>query len=157
MPLPWPWKPSTAPATDAAVRVVLDANVLIAAILSPHGKPAQLLGRWQIGAFDLVVSPTLLAEVRRALAYPKLRRLVPPAAAEAFVEWLGLSAELLGDPVPPPPIRCDDPGDDYLIALAAAARAVLVSGDVHLTSLAPRIPVRSPAEFLAELETQHDV
>ena len=43
------------------------------------------------------------------------------------------------------------PGDDYLIALAAAERALLVSGDVHLTSLVPRVPVRTPAEFLADL------
>jgi hypothetical protein len=38
------------------------------------------------------------------------------------------------------------------IALAAAARAVLVSGDGHLTVLAGQIPVRTPAAFLAELE-----
>jgi putative PIN family toxin of toxin-antitoxin system len=133
------------------VRAVLDANVLISAILSPRGTPARLLLAWQAGAFDLVVSPLLLAEVRRALAYPKLERLVPPADADAFAAWLGGAAELATDPAGPPPVRSDDPGDDYLIALAAAERALLVSGDVHLTSLAPRVPVRTPAEFLADL------
>lgn len=133
------------------MRAVLDANVLISAILSPRGTPARLLLVWQAGAFDLVVSPLLLAEVRRALAYPKLERLVPPADADAFVAWLGGAAELATDPAGPPPFRSDDPGDDYLIALAAAERALLVSGDVHLTSLAPRVPVRTPAEFLADL------
>lgn len=134
------------------MRAVLDANVLISAILSRRGAPAQLLLAWQAGAFDLVVSPLLLAEVRRALAYPKLIRHVPPTDADAFVAWLGRSAELAADPDGPPPVRCEDPGDEYLIALAAAERAVLVSGDVHLTSLAPAIPVRSPAAFLASLE-----
>ena len=133
------------------MRAVLDANVLISAILSPRGTPARLVLAWQAGAFDLVVSPLLLAEVRRALAYPKLERLVPPADADAFVAWLGAAAELAADPAGPPPVRSDDPGDDYLIALAAAERALLVSGDIHLTSLAPRVPVRTPAEFLADL------
>jgi uncharacterized protein len=133
------------------VRAVLDANVLISAILSPRGTPARLVLAWQAGAFDLVVSPLLLAEVRRALAYPKVERIVPPSDADAFVTWLGTAAELAADPAGPPPLRSDDPGDDYLIALAAAERALLVCGDAHLTSLAPRVPVRTPAEFLADL------
>jgi putative PIN family toxin of toxin-antitoxin system len=134
------------------VRAVLDANVLISAALSPRGTPARLLIAWQAGAFELLVSSLLLAELRRALAYPKLARLVPPADADAFVAWLGRAAELVADPAGPPPVRSVDPGDDYLVALAAAERAVLVSGDRHLTVLAGRIPVRTPAEFLAELE-----
>jgi uncharacterized protein len=134
------------------VRAVLDANVLISAILSPRGTPARLLLAWQAGAFDLVVSPALLVELRRALAYPKLTRLVPPADADAFVAWIGRSALLAADPEVEPPIRAVDPADDYLIALAAVEQAVLVSGDAHLTVLSDRFPVRRPAEFLASLE-----
>jgi uncharacterized protein len=135
------------------VRAVLDANVLISAILSPRGAPARLLLAWQAGVFDLVVSPALLAELRRALAYPKLERLVPAADADAFVEWIGRSALLGADSEAEPPVRAVDPADDYLIALAAAERAVLVSGDAHLTVLADRFPVRTPASFLASLES----
>ncbi len=133
------------------MRAVLDADVLISAILSPRGAPARLLLAWQAGAFELIISPMLLAEVRRALGYPKLVRLVPAASADAFAAWLRGSAVLVPDPSGPPPVRSDDPGDDDPIALAAAERAVLVSGDIHLTSLAPRIPVRTPAEYLADL------
>ena len=155
MPSPWPWKPSTAPAADATVRAVLDANVLISAILSPRGTPARLLLAWQAGAFDLVVT-VAAGRVRRALAYPKLRRLVTPTDAAAFVDWLERAALLVEDPLLPPPIHSEDPDDDFLIALASSARAILVSGDVHLTSLARRMPVRRPSEFLAELEVQPD-
>ena len=133
------------------MRAVLDANVLISAVLSPRGTPARLLLMWQAGAFEVVVSPQLLAELRRALAYPKLQRLVTAADADAYLAWLERSAEVAADPAEAPPVRSKDPGDDYLIALAAAERAVIVSGDVHLTSLAPAVPVRTPAEFLAEL------
>ena len=133
------------------MRAVLDANVPISAILSPRGTPARLLLAWQAGAFELVVSPLLLAEVRRALACPKLARLVAAADADDYVAWLGRSAEVAADPAGPPPVRSEDPDDDYLIALAAAERSVIVSGDSHLTSLAPGVPVRTPAEFLAEI------
>lgn len=133
------------------MRAVLDASVLISAILSPRGTPARLLLAWQAGAFDLVVSPALLAELRRALAYPKLGRLVPPADADAFVAWIGRSALLAADPDGVPPVHAVDPADGCLIALAAMERAVLVSGDAHLTVLADRFPVRTPAQFLAFL------
>lgn len=136
------------------MRAVFDANVLVSAILSPRGTPARLVLAWQSGAFDLVVSPLLLAEVRRALGYPKLERLIAPADADAFVELLGRSADLVADPNGPPLVRSDDPDDDYLIALASAERALLVSGDVHLISLVNRVPVRAPAEFLAEMNGQ---
>jgi uncharacterized protein len=134
------------------VRAVLDANVLISAILSPRGSPARLLLAWQAGAFELVASPALLAEVARALRYPKLARLIPPADADAFVAWIARSAILSPDPKAVPAIRSADPNDDYLLALATAEHAVLVSGDGHLTVLADRLPIRTPAEFLASLD-----
>ena len=136
------------------MRAVLDANVLISAILSPRGAPARLLQAWQAGKFDLVISAGLLAEVRRALAYPKLERLVPAADADAFVAWLGRSGLLGVDPESEPPVHAVDPNDDYLLALAAVERAMLVSGDAHLTVLTDRFPVRTPAAFLAQLEDE---
>jgi putative PIN family toxin of toxin-antitoxin system len=134
------------------LRAILDANVLISAILSPHGSPARLLLAWQAGAFELVVSPALLTELARALAYPKLARLIPPADADAYVAWIARSAVLAADPGTAPSVHSADPDDDYLVALAIAERAVLVSGDGHLTILADRLPVRTPADFLASLD-----
>ena len=66
--------------------------------------------------------------------------------------WIARSAILAADPEAAPAIRSADPNDDYLLALAAAERAVLVSGDGHLTVLADRLPIRTPAEFLASLD-----
>jgi len=42
---------------------------------------------------------------------------------------------LADDPGGEPPVRSPDPGDDYLLALAAAQCAALVSGDGDLLSL----------------------
>ncbi len=131
------------------MRAVLDASVLISALLSRTGAPARLLLDWQEGRFELIVSPGLLAELTRALAYPKLQRLIPASDAEAFVAWLSRSALLARDPDGPAPIRCVDPGDDYLISLAADQRAVLASGDGHLLALAGDFPIQTPAAYLS--------
>lgn len=130
------------------MRAVLDPNVLISALLSPRGAPARLLRAWRDGAFELLISPLLLTELERALAYPKLRKRISAEEAEAFVEWLRRSAILVEDPATMTPITSPDPGDDYLLALAVHARAGLVSGDEHLLSLGTTLPVHSPAAFL---------
>ncbi len=134
------------------MRAVLDANVLVAALLSPGGAPAQLLARWLAGEFELVVSESLLAELERVLAYPKLRARIAPEDAAEFVSFIRDSA--VHAPAPPaPPRRSRDPGDDYLLALAESQKAIVVSGDRHLLELTDRFPVRSPRDFLEALET----
>jgi hypothetical protein len=134
------------------LRAVLDPNVIISGLLSPEGSPARTLLAWQRGEFELVASPLLLAELERALSYPKLRRRIPTDEAQAVIEWLARSATIMPDPQGPPPVRSVDPGDDYLLALAASESAVLVSGDDHLLALAGELPIHSPASFLALLE-----
>lgn len=131
------------------MRAVLDPNVIISALLSPDGSPARVLRAWVEGGFELVVSPHLLDELERALAYPKLRKRVPAEDARAVVDWLASTAEMAEDPDDPLGITSSDPGDDYLIALAERERAVLVSGDDHLLELADAIPVLTPAAFLS--------
>ena len=131
------------------MRAVLDPNVIISALLSPSGAPARVLVAWVQGGFELVVSADLLAELDRALAYPKLRKRVSADDAHEVLDWLASAADMARDPDDPPSVRSRDPGDDYLIALAESERAVLVSGDEHLLELADGIPVLTAAEFLS--------
>jgi predicted nucleic acid-binding protein len=56
------------------------------------------------------------------------------------------------DPDEPPPRASQDPGDDYLLGLAAHERAALVSGDRHLLGLADKLPIYAPAAFLSLLD-----
>jgi hypothetical protein len=130
------------------VRAVVDTNVLVSALLSSSGAPAQLLRAWRVGAFELIVSPSLIDELQRALHYPKLRARIPLVDGLAFVDLLRRRADLRDDPPGPPTVKSTDPKDDYLLALAAASRAVIVSGDRHLLDLRDALPVYSPAEYL---------
>lgn len=107
--------------------------------------------QWRLGEFELVVSPSLLAELERAFGYPKLARLTPPGDGDRLVAFLTAEAETAADPAQPPPIRSEDPGDDYLLALSLDRGAALVSGDKHLLAFADELPVYSPADFLGLL------
>ncbi len=97
------------------------------------------------------MSPALLDELARVLGYPKISARVTPEEAGEFLGVLRAQAGLIADPPEAPSVRSPDPDDDYLIALAAAAPAVLVSGDADLLGLKGQIPVYTPAAFLALL------
>lgn len=137
------------------MRAVLDPNVIISGLLSPGGNAAKILGAWQHGEFELVVSSALLEELERALAYPKLRRHISEEEAQRVLRWLTESATVPVDFAEPPPTQSADSGDDYLIALAASRQAILVSGDRHLLDLGDRIPVLEPALYVKRL-SEHD-
>lgn len=130
------------------MRAVVDPNVFISACLSPSGAPRRVVIAWQEGRFEMIVSPLLLTELKRALAYPKLVRRVPADDAADLVGWIERSARVVADPPGPPPMHSPDPGDDYLVTLAASERSALVSGDEHLLSLADELPVFAPRAFL---------
>lgn len=137
------------------MRAVLDVNVLVSALLSRRGAPAQLLTRWLAGEFELVISEALLSELERALAYPKLISRVSPPEARRFIGALRRACEVVAD-AEDPQLRSVDPGDDYLLALAAHSSAILVTGDRHLLDLSEQLPVRTALRFLQALNAAAD-
>ena len=130
------------------MRLVLDANVLISAVLSRRGAPARLIEAWRDGAIELVLCPQLLNEVERVLRRPKLRAHVDQAAVDDFRDLLRSHGDLVDDPTGSPSIRSEDPDDDYVVALAARERAQIVTGDAHLLKMSDEIPVVAPRTAL---------
>lgn len=132
------------------MRAVLDVNVLIAGVLAPKGSSASLIRRWLDGEYELVVSQGLLAELARALSYPKIRARVAAAQATDLISLLRATASVRPDRQSPKRWS-RDPGDDYLIALAESTASLLVTGDQDLLRLSTSLPVLTPAEFLSRL------
>jgi uncharacterized protein len=130
------------------VRAVLDPNVVISGAISPRGAPADVLRSLARGEFELIVSQALLGELERALAYPKLRPYISESDAADLVRWVADTASVVVDPDSDASVHSRDPDDDYLIVLASAHRAALVSGDKDLLTLEGEIPVFSPRVFL---------
>lgn len=135
------------------MRAVLDVNVHVSALLSATGAPAGILRAWRASRFELIVSGLLLEELARTLAYPKVRKRVPADDAAAYVALLERTATVGENATVPVQFRSADPGDDYLVALAATQRALLVSGDAHVLALEERLlPVYTPRAFLDLLD-----
>lgn len=133
-------------------RVVLDPNVLISGLIAPGGTTARILVALREGAFELIASPTLIDEVDTVLKRDKFRRYVSASEAATFIASIRGSCTLMDDPPPSDRALSEDPRDEYLIALARAARAdAIVSGDPHLIRLRGRIPVQTPREFVDSL------
>jgi len=130
-------------------RAVLDPGVLVSALITPTGVPAKLLAEMRDGGFELALSSQLLEELEDVLRREKFRRYVDLDGVAAYLELLRRDAVIEPDPEGPPPIRCIDPDDDHLIALAHSQNAVLVTGDTHLLDLAEKAPIEAPAAFLA--------
>ena len=133
------------------MRAVLDPNIIISGLLSRDAPPARALQAWQEGRFELIVSPALLDELGRALAYPKLRKRIPEQSATAVLELLARGATVAPG-APQPPVLSKDSADDYLLALAETRRAALISGDKHLLVLGDRFPIFTAAGFLEWLD-----
>jgi putative PIN family toxin of toxin-antitoxin system len=142
-----------------AIRVVLDANQFVSAVLVPVGHPAQILDAWRRGDLDILISPPILAEVRRVLLYPRLQRRHNwgETQIEGFLEGVWQAA------IPTPGTTvvvavADDPSDDKYLACAMEGSAqYVIAGDQHLLQLDPWRGIRivPPAVFLeAELKRQ---
>ena len=53
------------------MHVILDTNVLLGVLISPHGPPDAIYRAWRAAKFDLVTSTAQLDELRRASRYPQ--------------------------------------------------------------------------------------
>lgn len=135
------------------IRVVLDTNLIVSGLLTTDGPPARVLIAWGLGAFEVVMSPLLLAELEGVLGRPKLRARVSQEDAASFIEWIRRSAVWVDDPATAQGLA-PDPGDDFVVAMArAASSAAIVSGDKALLSIR-NPPVLTPRNFLEALSEE---
>jgi len=110
------------------VRLVIDTNILVSALLAATSLPAQLVVLWRAGQFDLLTTADQLDELMRVTRYPKIRERLAPAVAGRLVNDLRALATTL-DKLPVVEVS-SDPDDNYLLALAVAGAAdFLVTGD----------------------------
>jgi uncharacterized protein len=110
------------------MRVVIDINILVSALISPAGQPAAIVDAWLDGKFTLLTCATHVDELRATLHKPRIVELIKPHKAGRLVNQVRKLAEDV-DPLPRVE-RSPDPDDDYLLALSEAGKAdYLVTGD----------------------------
>lgn len=110
------------------MRLVVDTNVLVSALLSATSSPARLLLLWRAGRFDLLTAAEQFDEFARVTRYPKIRERLSSAVAGRLVNDLRALAITVGN-LPLVEVS-PDPDDNYLLAIAMAGSAdFLVTGD----------------------------
>ena len=132
------------------LRIVLDTNVLISAVLF-GGTPRQVLELIIAGKVECSISVAMLDELRDVLLRPKFG--LSAAQTAMIVEEVHAIAEVVS-----PNERIDhvvsDPDDNMVLECAVEAKAsVVVTGDSHLLDLQAfqNVPILSPADFLKML------
>ena len=134
-------------AAGPRLRVVLDTNVLLSGIFF-GGLPARILTGWQSGQLELLVSPAIVSEYRRAGAALAARYSPVNAPLEAILMLVVRTATMVAAPELPEQVSTD-PDDDKFLACAVAASAVVLSGDKHLRRVSGwrGIEVLTPRQF----------
>ena len=135
------------------LRAVLDANVIISALIQPKGASGRIVASLlEESSFELVVSPAILAELRRSLTYPKVRKYIK--ASDEDLDLAVAALALVAQPVEGilrVNVVAEDPDDNKYIEAALEGRAqFIVTGDSHLKSLKSYRGIRivTPRVFL---------
>ena len=140
------------------LKVVLDTNIFVSALINPHGKPAQILDYVFENRIRLFISPPIVEELERVLSYPKLanRHGLEGEDLKEFVSYL-LSITALVKEEPLIEAILDDPSDNKYLSCALNAKAdFIISGDAHLLNLGEYEGIRiiTPAQLLEILERE---
>ena len=139
------------------LRVVLDTNIFVSGLLSKTGLPAKILDAWRAGQYLLITSPPIVAEIRRVLETPRMRKkyFITSGDIEQLIILLEKDALIVPGRTDVRNAIPDDPSDEMFLACAVDAAAdYIVSGDRHLLDISeykgiPIIPVNEFEEKLA--------
>ena len=134
--------------------VLLDSNVIISALLSLNGTPAQIVDQWRDGRFQLLTCQYQIDEIRIAGRNPKFRDRLQPHHVGTMLNHLYGATVWMG-PLPRKH-EATDPADSYLLDLMEAAQPdYAVTGDkrsgiLHLDTLG-RTKILSATAFSSQV------
>jgi|SRR5208337_2019044 len=137
------------------MKVVLDTNVLVSALLKRDSIPARIVRAVWNGNLQLLLSSALREELANVLEYPKIRKRIVAQHIDAaqFLELLPFFAtEVVLDDISVPRPR---DADDWMVlaTLVAGQGDWLITGDSDLLVLSDEFPIISPAAFVERFLT----
>jgi putative PIN family toxin of toxin-antitoxin system len=130
----------------AAMRVVLDTNVLVSGLAYPESLPGRILNVWRQGGLEVVLSRYILDELVRVL--PRLPRLLmTPSEIRDLADSFLFMADVV-EPCAERDATLRDEKDQLILGTLIAGQAgYIVTGDKDLLALAERYPIVTPAVF----------
>lgn len=134
------------------IRVVIDANIYVSALLKPDSNPSRIIEMVREGALTLLISKPIVEELRRVLCYPKVQRIHGRSAKGVgeFLRRLQKIAVMTPASLSITAVPGDPTDDKYLVCAVEGRADYIVSGDRHLQELTSfeGIPIVDPAGFL---------
>jgi putative PIN family toxin of toxin-antitoxin system len=130
------------------LRVVLDTNVVVSALLLSDSVPRQAFDK-ALGHGEIIISTPVLLELAEVLARDKLNKYLTEQERMRFLVTFLKESELVG--ITEQINDCRDPNDNKFLELAISGNAdVLVTGDDDLLALNPfrGIAIVTPRDFL---------
>jgi predicted nucleic acid-binding protein len=70
------------------MRVVLDTNILVSALIAPAGYPAAIYNAWEYDKFTLLTCAEHIAEVSATLRKPSVAALIEPYKAGRLINQI---------------------------------------------------------------------
>ncbi len=119
------------------MKIVLDANLFASALIKPDSNPGKILDLVQQNQVELILSPSVIKEIKRILLYPKIRKYHRKTAEEinAYFDDILMFAWIVEANEAVEVIK-DDPTDNKYLACASEGEAdYIVSGDHHLLNI----------------------
>jgi putative PIN family toxin of toxin-antitoxin system len=136
------------------IRVVLDANQFVSALLKPGSTPDIIMQLVRDEKLLLVISEEICNEIMRVLAYPKISSRIQASAEDLrhFMAKIRTVALFTAGNLPIEPLAADPDDTKYLVCAVEGRADYIISGDHHLTDLKifRGIRIVTPAEFLAQ-------
>jgi len=136
------------------VRIAIDTNLLIAALVRPSGASARITQAWDRGEIEVVASAATLREAEAVLGGRWLGRLASSERVEALLAGLRARSVWADSPRPITDLPLKDPGDLRLVEAAVAAGAShIVTTDREFLSKRGYggVEFMTPSEFAAML------
>lgn len=134
------------------IRIVLDTNLFISAILKPGSNPDIIIRAVKDEKVLLLMSDSICQEIFRVLSYPKIRKRLAASDEElkSFMQLLNAVAIMTPDTLVLPSLDADPDDTKYLVCAVEGRADFIVSGDHHLTDLGiyHGIRVVTPADFI---------
>jgi len=135
------------------LKVVLDANIFVSAGLKPHSDLAKIFELVREDKVKLVLSESILSEIRAVLLYPKIkkRHRRTRKEIEEFLRKASQASILAQGRIGCDEIREDPADNKYLSAALETEADFIISGDHHLKNLKvfEGIRILDPSAFLA--------
>lgn len=139
------------------VRIVLDANQFVSALLKPGSNPDAIMQLVREENVVLLVSEAICDEILRVLTYPKIRKRLnrPEEYLADFVQKLRSVAIVTPGAVTLDPLSSDPDDTKYLACAVEGNADFIISGDHHLKELKSFRGIRivDPAAFLAVMNS----